>query len=112
MRLLLIALSVLLSAYVLTLEVKPDTLWLDVRTAEEYAAGHISGAVNIPHTEVAARIGELKLDKTRPIAIYCKSGRRAAIALEALQQLGYSDLSNLGGYEDIKQQLNDENERQ
>lgn len=113
MRLLLTALSLLLlSTCVLALDDKPDTLWLDVRTAEEFADGHISGAVNIPHTEVVERIGELKLDKATPIAIYCRSGRRAAIALEALKQLGYSDLSNLGGYEDIKQQLHDDNERQ
>ena len=89
-----------------------NTVWLDVRSAEEYAQGHIDGAINIPHTEIARRIGELNLDKATPIAIYCKSGRRAGIALEALKELGYSDLSNEGGYEQVKQKLNDKNERQ
>jgi phage shock protein E len=91
--------------------VSDDAVWLDVRSAEEFAAGHLPGAVNIPHTEVATRIAELKLDKATPIAIYCKSGRRAGIALEALQQLGYSDLSNQGGFDDLQQQLNSDNER-
>ena len=102
----------LLASTVLAQDIKPDTVWLDVRSAEEYAAGHIAGAVNIPHTEITQRISELKLDQNTPIALYCKSGRRAGIALDALQQLGYSDLSNHGGYEAVKQKLHDDNERQ
>lgn len=89
----------------------PDkTVWIDVRSASEYADGHIAGAVNIPHTEIAEQITTLKLDKDTKIALYCGSGRRAGIALETLQQLGYTNLTNEGGYKDLKKQQ--DNERQ
>ncbi|MEO3866377.1 rhodanese-like domain-containing protein [Rheinheimera fenheensis] len=81
-----------------------NTVWLDVRSADEFAAGHVDGAINIPHTEIAARIGELQLAKDANIALYCGSGRRAGIAIETLQQLGYTRLTNHGGYEALKQQ--------
>lgn len=87
-------------------------VWLDVRTTEEYATGHIEGAINIPHNEIAQRIAELDLDKATPIVLYCKSGRRAGIALETLTNMGYSQVTNEGGYEAIKQKLADDNERQ
>ena len=87
-------------------------VWLDVRTAEEYAAGHIDGAINIPHTEIAQRIAELDLDKATPIVLYCKSGRRAGIALETLTSMGYNQVTNEGGFDAIKQKLADDNERQ
>lgn len=107
MRALLLAAILLLSACASTAQ---NRVWLDVRTAEEFAAGHVEGAVNIPHTEVAARIGELQLPKDTDIALYCGSGRRAGIAIETLQQLGYTQLTNHGGYEALKTQAN--NERQ
>ena len=55
-------------------------LILDVRSADEFTAGHLPGAVNIPHTEVGERIGELNLDKSDEIVIHCYSGKRAGIA--------------------------------
>lgn len=81
-----------------------ETVWLDVRSAEEFAAGHLKGAINIPHTEITLQISTVVEDKSTPIALYCKSGRRAGIALEALKTLGYSNVTNHGGYEDLKQQ--------
>ncbi len=60
---------------------------VDVRTPEEYAAGHVDGALNVPVDEVAARIAEIP--RERPVVVYCHSGRRAARAAETLQQNGY-----------------------
>ena len=51
---------------------------LDVRTPEEYAAGHVPGAINIPHDQVRARLAEIDSAKDQPIVVYCRSGRRAA----------------------------------
>ncbi len=112
MKTYLLSLLLLISLGLQAHNTAPETVWLDVRSAEEFAAGHLAGAVNIPHMEVSARIAELKLDKDTPIAIYCKSGRRAGIALSALEELGYTALSNKGGFEDLQQQLNSDNERQ
>lgn len=86
-----------------------ETIWIDVRSAEEFAAGHLKGAINIPHTEIKQQITTIAADKNTNIALYCKSGRRAGIALDALTELGYSKVANHGGYEDLKkQQLDDE----
>jgi phage shock protein E len=68
---------------------------LDVRTPEEFAAGHVPGAVNIPHEQMAARIGEVPQDKD--VVLYCKSGRRAALAADVLAAKGYTRLSHLEG---------------
>lgn len=86
-----------------------ETVWIDVRSAEEFSAGHLKGAINIPHTEIKQQITTIAADKDTNIALYCKSGRRAGIALDALTELGYSKVANHGGYEDLKkQQLDDE----
>jgi len=57
---------------------------LDVRTPEEFAAGHLPGAINIPHTELAARVAELEGSRDRDIVVYCRTGARSAAALGVL----------------------------
>jgi phage shock protein E len=74
--------------------------WIDVRTAEEYAAGHVSQAVNIPHEEITRRIGEVTTDQDALIYVYCRSGRRSGIAEEALREAGFSNVLNVGGLEE------------
>jgi len=71
-------------------------LLLDVRTAEEYAAGHIPGATLFPYDELAAKFREP--DKGRPIVVYCRTGRRSAIARETLLAMGYTNVSDFGAY--------------
>ena len=70
---------------------------LDVRTPEEYAAGHLPGAVNIPHGELAARIAELAGARERDVVVYCRTGVRAAAALEVLGKAGFKRLFHLKG---------------
>ena len=70
---------------------------LDVRTPEEYAAGHVPGAVNIPHDQVEARLAELAAARDRDVIVYCRSGKRAALALEVLKQSGFARLGHLEG---------------
>ena len=70
---------------------------LDVRTPEEYAAGHLPGAVNIPHGELAARIAELAGARERDIVVYCRTGVRSAAALEVLGKAGFERLYHLKG---------------
>lgn len=64
-------------------------LLLDVRSPEEFAEGHIEGAVNVPFDEVTARLAELG-PSSRPVVAYCHSGRRSAIAATALRGRGYT----------------------
>ena len=68
---------------------------LDVRTAGEYMAGHIEGALNID-VEGMTFEGEIKaLDNTKTYAIYCQSGRRSRIAVETMEKAGFTKLFNL-----------------
>jgi len=64
----------------------PDTIVLDVRRAAEYAAGHVRGAVNIAHTRLRARSGELPPNV--PLVVHCQSGNRASAAVSWLQREG------------------------
>ncbi len=70
---------------------------LDVRTVDEFVAGHIPNALNIPHKELEARLAELSGDKNTQIVIYCRSGRRAEVAKQVLVTKGFSQLDHLTG---------------
>lgn len=63
-------------------------LLLDVRSAEEFAGGHVPGAVNVSHEQVAARIGEL--GPAREVVVYCERGGRAAKAADVLRDAGFT----------------------
>jgi phage shock protein E len=77
---------------------QPDPpLLLDVRTPEEFRAGHIPGAINVPHDQVAGRTAELSA--ARGVAVYCMKGPRARLAEQALLASGATDVVHLeGGY--------------
>lgn len=68
---------------------------LDVRTPAEFVAGHVPGAVNIPHDQVAARLSEVPKD--RDVVLYCRSGRRTELAAQVLAGNGYTRLQHLEG---------------
>ena len=81
--------------------VKAKGVWIDVRSAEEFNAGHLQDAVNIPHDQILARIQAVSPDKNAPVNLYCRSGRRAEAALTELKNAGYTNVTNHGGYEDL-----------
>jgi len=72
-----------------------EHLLIDVRTREEFAGGHIAGAVNIPVEEIGSRLSEIPADET--VVLYCRSGNRSAQASQILNQNGYSTVYDLGG---------------
>jgi rhodanese-related sulfurtransferase len=73
-------------------------LVLDVRTPEEFAAGRVPQAINIPHTELAARVDELGLEQRgREIVVYCERGGRAGEAEATLRRAGFTDVRHLEG---------------
>lgn len=78
--------------------VKMDATIIDVRTAGEFAAGHLDGAINIPVDQLEVRIHTVDgLKKDSQILIYCHSGRRSAMAKETLQKLGFQKIHDGGG---------------
>ena len=92
-------LAILLSACSL---MAPKTVWIDVRSLDEYNEDHISNTEHIPHAEIVAQISDLDLDKSAPIKLFCRSGVRAGLALTALQDLGYTNVENVGGIADAR----------
>lgn len=79
-----------------------QTVWIDVRSVEEYQSDHIANTLNIPHEAIASEIVSLNLAKSTPIKLFCRSGRRADLALETLTSLGYSNVINVGGIADAR----------
>ncbi len=75
--------------------VDEGALLLDVRTPEEFAAGHVEGAVNIPVQTLAERISEVG-PRERPVVVYCRSGGRSAKATALLREAGYQQVLDLG----------------
>ena len=69
---------------------------LDVRTAAEYASGHLEGALNLEYTKIAEEITDLIADKEQTILVYCSAAKRSAQALDTLLRLGYTKVYNLG----------------
>ena len=73
------------------------TLVLDVRTGEEFAAGHLRDAKHIPLADLGNRIGELEKSKNRTVIVVCQSGARADKAARQLQAAGSEDAHALEG---------------
>lgn len=73
---------------------------LDVRTDEEYATGHIPGAILIPDYEIGKRAESELTDKSQLILVYCRSGRRSKNASAELASLGYTNIKEFGGIND------------
>jgi rhodanese-related sulfurtransferase len=79
------------------LDEKKGMVLLDVRTNNEYAQGHIPGAVHIPLSEIGEKVKKLKKDKD--IVVFCASGNRSIWAIKRLMGMGFKNLYNLkGGY--------------
>ncbi len=73
------------------------TTVLDVRSAEEFAAGHVRDAKNIPLADLNNRIGELEKAKSRTIVVVCQTGARADKAVRQLKAAGFEDVLSLDG---------------
>lgn len=78
---------------------------VDVRSAEEYAAGHINGAVNVPLDDIKNDASVLDADKDKKIVLYCNSGKKSGEAQDALLAAGYTDVVNAAGVKDFQYDL-------
>ena len=82
-----------------------DFILLDVRRADEFAAGHIPGAVNLPNEKIGTEEIASLPDKNQTIYIYCRSGNRSKQAADKLLALGYTSLIEFGGILDYSGEL-------
>ncbi len=75
---------------------KQGALVVDVRSAEEFKAGHLSNALNIPLGELQSRLPGRVADKNQVLLLHCLSGTRSGIARRVLKSMGYTNVFNLG----------------
>lgn len=79
------------------LDAADGPLILDVRTSSEFSKGRVPGAINIPHTELAARLSEIETQVGRGIVVYCERGGRAETATDILVAAGFQRVMHLDG---------------
>ena len=78
--------------------ISDEFIVIDVRTSEEFNAGHIEESSNVVWQNISSIIDKVKKDQK--IYLYCRSGRRSQNATDILIDLGYEDVTNLGGIKD------------
>lgn len=80
---------------------------IDVREPDEFALGHLEGAINVPSQSLMSGVPELQsLPKDTPLLIYCRTGSRSQIALKILKDLGFTNLINGINPQIAKQRFN------
>ena len=85
---------------------KAYSVMIDVRTDEEWNAGYIEGAIHIPLSEIERDIENYEISKDEEILLYCRSGNRSGRAKVILDELGYTNTTNIGGIESVSEQYN------
>ena len=97
--------SITMDEAVTMMEQENGYIILDVRRPDEYAAGHIPNAINVPNESIGTdEIPELP-NKDQLIMVYCRSGRRSKEASEKLVKLGYTNIVEFGGILDWKGEI-------
>ena len=97
--------QITMSEAVKMMEAEKNYIILDVRRADEFAEGHIPGAINVANEVIGTEeIPELP-DKSQLILVYCRSGRRSKEAAEKLVKLGYTNIVEFGGILDWKGEI-------
>lgn len=75
---------------------REGSIFLDVRTPEEYREGHIEGSFNLPLHELK-KVESLIPDETSPVYVYCLSGARSKRSTALMKHMGYTDVTDMGG---------------
>lgn len=101
-------LSLFMSSVTLTVVYADTTSFviLDVRTADEFAQSHLSGAQNIDFLKPDFKENIEKLDKNKTYKLYCRSGNRSGQAMAILKSIGFKDIENLGSLKQAATRLN------
>ena len=81
---------------------QPRTVLLDVRTPEEFAAGHLKGAQNLNFRAPDFREQVVKLDKEQTYVLYCASGNRSGQTRKLIEEAGFKNVVNAGGFKALK----------
>lgn len=90
------------------IDLPEKAILIDVRTEAEFAQRFIPGSILIPHNKIVQQISGKVSDKKTPIVIFCRSGRRSAIAKKSLHELGFITVIDLGGINAAAEKLGKE----
>lgn len=90
---------------IVNLELVPASTVIDVRTAEEFAGGHVKGARNLDVQNGDFEAALADLDKEAPYSVYCRSGNRSATAVEMMRNAGFTNVVDLGAVEEAAEAL-------
>mgnify|MGYP002802503295 FL=1 len=82
--------------YISEAKKREGSIFLDVRTPEEYSEGHIEGSINLPLHELK-KIGSVIPDQEAPVYVYCLSGARSRRSAALMGHMGYLDVTDMGG---------------
>jgi phage shock protein E len=83
---------------------RKNPIIIDVREPEEFAAGHVKGALNLPLSKLSDDSTQLKdIPKSAKVVLYCNTGRRSGLAMDVLNRLGYKDVVNAVSQEQTEQ---------
>ncbi|KAK3077990.1 hypothetical protein LTS18_008727 [Coniosporium uncinatum] len=86
-------------------------LLIDVRSPEEFATGHLEGAINLPYGSIAQDIQDyVGQARETKLVLYCRSGRRSGLAEQSLRELGFTQVRDIGGLDEAKERLKQEEE--
>ena len=80
-----------------------NAILLDVRTEEEYSEKHIDGSTNLPLQKIEMATSIIS-DKKKPLFVYCRSGVRSAKAVAILKKMGYTNVNDIGGILDYREE--------
>ena len=83
-------------------EKKDEVIIIDVRSSEEYKAGHIPNAININVDELEGRLNEIEDYKNKPVITYCNSGKKSGTAAEILVNNGFQDVTDAQGVKEFR----------
>ena len=83
--------------------IKEGAFLVDVRTAAEFAEGHVKGSTNIPLDQVASQLEKFKGKKQ--IIVFCRSGNRSGQAKMILEQNGIKNVTNGGTWQDVNEAI-------
>ena len=75
---------------------------VDVRTPEEYGSGHLKYSKNIDYKKEDFNAQINKLDKNKPVYLYCRTGNRSGKSVDILKKLGFKNVYNIGGFDNLK----------
>lgn len=84
--------------------VQQGAVIVDVRSAGEFAGGHINGAINIPLDRLSAGVTQIK-NKQTPVITCCASGMRSASAKSVFKSMGYTEVYNGGGWTNLQAKI-------